>query len=262
VDTAPPAAQQGKDTTQRGSEARGAAGRARAAWSKAAHACDEAVPVEAAGARRNAAGALVRPDGPRTARAWAQQQRTTAVGALEGEAWHTGRRLLHEARTLHPLDWLPAPRAPAVPEPRCREAVVRLGYGRGHLGRAPGTRPAPTAPLVVVEPRLGQRLSPEWLQAYARVAHILPHTVRASRAGACMTRVLRMHQARPRHGSQSRLELTRLLWHGRPLTHGQRRGACPDHLLGLSLPTDAWWALLQMDPEELAQKLSTQEVMV
>jgi len=48
---------------------------------------------------------------------------------------------------------------------------------------------------------------------------------------------------------------------GAAFTHGKRRGACPYQLLGLRLPTDEWWALLQMDPEVLAQKLSTQEVM-
>jgi len=30
--------------------------------------------------------------------------------------------------------------------------------------------------------------------------------------------------------------------------------------LGLNLPTYNWWKLLQMDPEELRQQLSTQEV--
>jgi hypothetical protein len=31
-------------------------------------------------------------------------------------------------------------------------------------------------------------------------------------------------------------------------------------LLGLSLPTDDWWQLLQMDPKALKQKLLEQEV--
>jgi hypothetical protein len=57
------------------------------------------------------------------------------------------------------------------------------------------------------------------------------------------------------------LDLKRLFWNCRTYTHGKRCGACPYQLLGLNLLTDDWWELLQMDPEELEQKLSTQEVM-
>jgi hypothetical protein len=39
-----------------------------------------------------------------------------------------------------------------------------------------------------------------------------------------------------------------------------RKGTCPYALRGLKLPTYDWWELLQMEPEELAQKLSTQAV--
>jgi hypothetical protein len=99
-------------------------------------------------------------------------------------------------------------------------------------------------------------------EAYARVGPILTHTVRASSAVECMNSVLRMHQARHRHVNQGMLDLKRVFWNCRPFTHGKRRGACPYQLLGLHLPTDDWWDLLQMDPEVLEQKLSTQEVRV
>jgi hypothetical protein len=92
------------------------------------------------------------------------------------------------------------------------------------------------------------------------VGHILSHTVRASSAVECMNSVLRMHQGRHRHVSQGMLDLKRVFWNCRPFLHGKRRGACPYQLLGLNLPTDDWWELLQMEPEALRQKLSTQEV--
>jgi hypothetical protein len=120
---------------------------------------------------------------------------------------------------------------------------VRLWYGRGHLERAHGTLQAPAAPLVVVEQLLCQRRSPDWSQAYARVGHILTHTVRASSAVECINSVLRMHQARHRHVSQGMLDLKRLFWHCRAFTHGTRRGASPYQLRGLNLPTDDWWEL-------------------
>jgi hypothetical protein len=70
----------------------------------------------------------------------------------------------------------------------------------------------------------------------------------------------RMHQARHRHVSQSLLDLKRLYWNCRAFRQGKRKGTCPYALLGLKLPTYNWWELLQMEHEELAQKLSTQEV--
>ena len=73
-------------------------------------------------------------------------------------------------------------------------------------------------------------------------------------------KALRMHQTRHRHDSQGMLDLKRLFWNCRAFTHGRRRGASPYQLLGLNLPTDDRWELLQMDPDVVRQKLSTQEV--
>ena len=262
VDAAAQAEQQVEDAKRQGIDARGAAARARAAWGKAERAFDAAVQVEAAVERITAALALLRPDGQLNDRAWAQQQITDALEELVGDAWSKVRRLLGDARTLNHLDWMHEQLEQAVPAPRLREAVVRLRYWRGQLGRAHGTHQTHVAQMVVMAQLLCQRLSSEWPRAYARVGHILTHTVRASSAVECMNSVLRMHQARHRHVSQGMLDLKRLFWNCRTFTHGKRRGAYPYQLLGLRLPTDDWWELLQMDPEELEQKLSIQEVMV
>jgi hypothetical protein len=69
-----------------------------------------------------------------------------------------------------------------------------------------------------------------------------------------------MHQARHRQLTQGLLDLKRLWWNCHRFETGQRRRACPYELLGLRLPTYDAWALLQMDPEELAQQLSTGKV--
>src|SRR2546428_10710824 len=123
--------------------------------------------------------------------------------------------------------------------------------------------PRPPAPHGVVrEQLLCRRLASDWQQAYAQVGEILSHTVRASSAVECMNSVLRMHQGRHRHVSQGMLDLKRVFWNCRPFLHGKRRGACPYQPLGLNLPTDDWWELLQMEPEALRQKLSTQEITV
>ncbi len=262
VEAAAQAEQQVEDAKRRGIDARGAAARARAAWSTAEGAFDKAVQVEAAVARITGALALLRPDGQLNDRAWAQQQISDALGELPGEAWNKVRRLLRDARTLNHLDWMQAQLAQAVPEPGLREAVARLRYWCVQVRCTHGTRRAQARRMVVLAQLLCQRLSPDWSQAYARLEHILTHTVRASSAVECMNSVLRMHQARHRHVSQGMLDLKRLFWNCRTFTHGKRRRAYPYQLLGLRLPTDDWWELLQMDPEELAQKLSTQEVIV
>jgi len=245
---------------QRGIDARGAAGRSRQAWRQAEGVFDQAVAAEAAMNRIKAALALWRPDGQLNDRAWAQQQMSDTISEMGGEGWGKVRRLLQDPRTLNHLDWMQDQMAQAVPDPLLREAVTRLRYWRAERSRTHGTRQAHATHLVVESLILCQRLCPDWTQADARVGHIVTHTVRASSTVECMNSVLRMHQARQRHVSQEMLDLKRVFWNCRPFTHGKRRGACPYQLLGLSLPTHDWWELLQMEPEELRQKLSTQEV--
>ena len=70
--------------------------------------------------------------------------------------------------------------------------------------------------------------------------------------------VVRMHQGRHRHVSQEMLDLKRLYWNCRVFREGKRKKRSPYELLGLKLPTSDWWQLLQMDPQELEQELSTQ----
>ena len=89
---------------------------------------------------------------------------------------------------------------------------------------------------------------------------ILRHAVRASRAVECVNSVGRMHQGRHRHVSQDLLDLKRLYWNCRVFREGKRKGKSPYALLGLNLPSSDWWQLLQMAPEELEQKLLTQQL--
>ena len=243
-----------------GIDARAAAGRARQAWHQAERVFDQAVAAETAMNRIKAAVALWRPDGHLNDRAWAQQQIAETISELGAEEWGKVRRLLQDSRTLNHLDWMQEQMVQAIPDPLLREAVIRLRYWRGEMSRSHGARQMHATHLVVESQLLCQRLSPDWLQADARVGYIVSHTVRASSAVEGMNSVLRMHQARHRHVSQQMLDLKRVFWNCRPFTQGKRRGACPYQLLGLSLPTHDWWELLQMEPEALRQKLSTQEL--
>jgi hypothetical protein len=84
--------------------------------------------------------------------------------------------------------------------------------------------------------------------------------VRASSAVECVNSVLRMQQARHRGLGQEMLDLKRLYWNSRAFRAGKRKGKCPYQLLGVQLPTYSFWELLQLDPAQLEQELSTPRV--
>jgi hypothetical protein len=90
-----------------------------------------------------------------------------------------------------------------------------------------------------------------------RLAAVLESTIRARSAVECRTSVLRMQQSRHRRMTQPMLDLKRLSWNCRPFRSGPRKNVCPYRALGLELSTFDFWELLQTDPEQLAQELST-----
>ncbi len=111
-----------------------------------------------------------------------------------------------------------------------------------------------------MEQVLCQRLCVQWQSAYVGVDTLLRQAVRASSAVEGVNSVVRMHQGRHRHVSQGMLDLKRLYWNCRVFRDGKRKRHCPYDLLGLKVPISGWWQLLQMNPEELEQKLLTQDV--
>ena len=102
-------------------------------------------------------------------------------------------------------------------------------------------------------------LSPEEQASYERVTAVLKDTFRASSAVECMNSVLRMQQSRHKTMSQPMLNLKRLYWNCHRFDSGPRKGVSPYQRLGLALPTFDFWALLQTDPKELTQTLSTSQ---
>ena len=122
-------------------------------------------------------------------------------------------------------------------------------------------RPGPVAVLRgAVQAQVCRQLAPDWQASAARVGRVLGRVVRASSVVECMNSVVRMHQARHRTLTQPLLDWKRLYWNCRDFAEGKRRGHCPYEHLGLRLSTYDAWALLQMDPAELAQQLSTTQL--
>src|SRR4029453_1301878 len=88
-------------------------------------------------------------------------------------------------------------------------------------------------------------------------SRVLNGVVRASSCVECVNSVVRMHQARHRNLSQGLLDLKRLYWNFRAFIEGKRKKHCPYELLGLKLPSYDPWVLLQSDPDQLEQLLSS-----
>ena len=102
-----------------------------------------------------------------------------------------------------------------------------------------------------------RELNEEERPSYDRVSAVLEDTFRASSAVECMNSVLRMQQSRHKRMTQPMLDLKRLYWNSHPFRSGPRKDVCPYQRLGLDLPTFDFWGLLQTDPKELTQRLST-----
>jgi hypothetical protein len=244
---------------RQGQKRSGPTKRARMAWAKAERAYTTAEQREGAWKRAAAALELFRPDGRLNDRVWAQAEIAAAVRALPGERWAKACRMLQDARALTFLDRLAAGVAQAEPRPAVRDAVVEW-WRLQHPERRPVGPRWPGAAGVVVpalQAQVCRQLAPDWQASAARVGRVLEQTVRASSVVECMNSVVRMHQARHRTLTQPLLDWKRLYWNCRGFAEGKRRGHCPYEHLGLRLPTYDAWALLQMDPEELAQQVST-----
>ena len=119
-------------------------------------------------------------------------------------------------------------------------------------------RPADPGTALVQAVACDRELDEEERVSYARVAVVLGDTFRASSAVECMNSVLRMQQSRHKRMTQPMLNLKRLFWNCHAFGSGPRKDVCPYQALGLELPTYDFWELLNADPAELTQQLSTQ----
>jgi len=228
------------------------------AWAPAETAFHEAERKERAWQQAVAALAIFRPDGRLNQRAGAAAELQTATAALTGQRWAKTKRMLRDPRALTFLDRLHEDLATAEACPERREALVALWQWRRGAKAAPGETKSAWAEL---KPRwqawVAQRLGPGWEEGYRRVSQVLRRVVRASSAVECVNSVVRMHQARHRNLSQDLIDLKRLYWNTRSFVAGKRKGRCPYQHLGLALPTYDPWSMLQMDGEELKQKVSS-----
>jgi hypothetical protein len=237
-----------------GVDARGAAAAARAAWSKATEALEQVERLESAWVRCRRALDLFRPDGRLNDRVWAEAEIKAGLSELTGPSWRKVRNFLTDRRSLAFLDRMHQRLAAAEPRKQWRE-VLAWRWWRRHGGSASPV-PSPLAAMAYAV-AMHQPLDQAEPAAYDRIATILEETVRASSAVECMNSVLRMQQSRHRQMTQPMLDLKRLYWNCHPFRSGPRSKKCPYQALGLQLPTYDFWTVLQSDPADLTQELST-----
>jgi hypothetical protein len=235
-----------------GIDARGAAVAARAPWASATERFEHAERLESAWERAHAALDLFTPEGRLNDRVRATAEITEAVRDLTGPDWSKVRNFLNDPRSMDFLDRMHDRLETAEPRPDWRAALTWRWWLRHR-------RPKPSDPRMERIRAVGRggTLNEQEQASYARVASVLEDTFRASSAVECMNSVLRMHQSRHRRMTQPMLDLKRLYWNTHPFRSGPRKDVCPYQRLGLKLPTYDFWDVLQSDPEELTQEVST-----
>jgi hypothetical protein len=237
---------------RQGIDARGVARTARAAWGRAVARFEHTERLESAWGRARAALELFGPDGRLNDRARAEAEIAAALKDLAGPDWAKVRNSLGDRRSLTFLDRMHRRLESAEPRREWREAMAWRWWLRH---RRP---PSPDRLTSLARAAGRDRVLDEAERASSgRVAAVLENTFRASSAVECMNSVLRMQQSRHRRMTQPMLDLKRLYWNCHPFRSGPRKETSPYQALGLDLPTFDFWSLLQTDPAELAQRLST-----
>jgi len=237
---------------RQGVDARGVAQTARAAWGRAIARFERTERLEAAWARAHAALDLFRADGRLNDRRHARAEIAEAAAGLTGPDWSKVRNFLDDDRGLSFLDRMHRRLELAEPDAGRREAMA----WRWWLSHRRVPCPHPLMKLIRAAGRECELTEPE-RASYDRVSAVLVNTFRASSAVECLNSVLRMQQSRHKVMTQPMLDLKRLYWNCHEFRSGPRSKACPYQILDLGLPTYDFWTLLQANPEELTQRLST-----
>ena len=237
---------------RQGIDARGPARTAWAAWSRAIAEFERVERLEAAWRRCRAAFEVFHGDGRLNHRAQAEAEIAAGLGTLCGPEWKKVRNFLLDRRSLTFLERMHQRLAAAEPRTEWRDVLAWRWWRLRH----PASAANPLAALVWAL-ALQRPLEDAEQAAYDRIEAILASTFRASSAVECMNSVLRMQQSRHRRMTQPMLDLKRLYWNCRAFRSGPRKDTSPYQALGLELPTYHFWDLLQSDPKQLAQQLST-----
>jgi len=242
---------------QSGSRQGVAAATARA-WRQAEEAMDQWSVAEHAWTEVSQAVRLFTPNGELNSRQRAEARIQAALPALAGPEWSKARSALTRPELLTFLDEAQSKLAALPVAAEVREAAVTvIGLKRSPEALAGNDSKAATVRGILLAASLVLSLSEEaGAKALSLVRGVLGSVWRASSLVECINSVARMQQARHRKMTQGLLDLKRLYWNCREFRTGRRRKQTPYGLLGVQLPTEDWWELLKLPPEQLRLHLS------
>jgi hypothetical protein len=227
------------------------------AWRRAEQSFDRWSRQERATWRLRAALRLFTPEGELNTPARAQAEVQAALADLDGPGLARVRRGLGpEAFTFLERTQTQLEALPVAPE------LVRAAVRVEGLARQPALLQGEEASarlrrgLLLAAGLVLALAGPVGAQARALVQGVLQSVWRASSLVEGLNSVLRMHQSRQKRLTQELLDLKRLHWNVHQFQAGRRKGASPYGRLGVVLPTNDWWQLLNRPPEQLREELS------
>jgi hypothetical protein len=224
-------------------------------WRQAERLWNQATATETAWKQAKSAFEFFTPEGRLNDRAAATAVVASVLPHLGGAAWAKTRRLLLRRESFTFLDQVQARLAELGLDPDVLSALLDLEG----LHRQPWRLSAATRVWASVRTVQLTKACPDWRAAADRVRAVLRSVWRASSLVECVNSVARMQQARHRKMTQGLLDLKRLYWNLRRFRIGRRKGQTPYGLLGLNVSDLSFWEFLKLTPEELREKLSTQE---
>ena len=244
---------------QQGESVVGLTTKANRLWAAAEREMDQAMAVDQAWQKTQAALRLFTPAGELNTRTQATAVLAETLPQLPDADFAKTKRLLQQPETLTYLDEVQRKLA-AVPAPAAvKQAAVRIEGLRRHPELLRGDSPSAAAlrGVLLAYTVVLAKAEEVGAQTLEDVRKIFRTTWRASSLVEGVNSVLRMHQARHRKLTQGLVDLKRLYWNCHVFRTGRRKNQTPYQRLGLPWPDGlAWWDLLKMTPEQLRDKLS------
>lgn len=244
---------------RQGQSLQGKTQRAQAASRQAERLLEEAIEIETAWKHVSSALDWFTPQGELNTVEVARAQLDIWLPCLKGKHWNKTVRMLQRPESLAFLDRVGQQLAALPIDPRDLQDALRLEAIRrcpslleGEDARCRALR----AWHLVASLRLAKDGALQ--TAVEQVCQVFRTCWRASSLVEGINSVVRMQQARHRRLTAGLIDLKRFYWNCRPFRTGRRKGHSPYELLGIQLPTDDWWELLNTDPDDLRQKLSGQ----
>jgi len=246
---------------RQGQSQAGLATTAAQAWRRAECCLDNWTDQEQAWQQVQEGLRLFTPVGELNTRTQANAVLAAAWPRLTGAEWAKTKRLLSRPETFTFLDRVHEELAASPVPAELRQAAVRCEGLRRHPKLLQNDDPASAARrgvLLVLTSLLALAGLPGEA-AVTAVRGMLRQAWRASSLVENVNSVVRMQQARHRNLTQGLLNLKRLYWNCRPFAAGRRKNQSPYGRLGVALPSQRWWDLIKLTPEQLKAELSARK---